>query len=124
MPCSSLRIHARYQQSSRNLWGLLVSMSGWPISDCTSEGLKAALMVRKHRLLTGSGKYIPDDRLYDAVNIILSYQNKDGGWATYENTRAGAWFEILNPSEVSCLLGQLWRRWQCVWTCRCWMYVW
>ena len=34
------------------------------------------------------------------IQVILSFQNEDGGWATYENTRAGAWYEILNPSEV------------------------
>jgi hypothetical protein len=38
--------------------------------------------------------------LSDAVNVILSFQNSDGGWASYENTRGGAWFELLNPAEV------------------------
>ena len=38
--------------------------------------------------------------LSDAVNVILSFQNGDGGWASYENTRGGAWFELLNPAEV------------------------
>jgi len=31
---------------------------------------------------------------------LLSYQNPDGGWATYELTRAPKWLEKLNPSEV------------------------
>ncbi|CAN0429780.1 unnamed protein product, partial [Laminaria digitata] len=39
-------------------------------------------------------------RLFDAVNILLSYQNRDGGWATYENTRGFRWYECLNPSET------------------------
>jgi len=44
------------------------------------------------------------DRLFDCVNVILSYQNKaehwgDGGWATYENSRGPAALELLNPSE-------------------------
>jgi len=34
------------------------------------------------------------------VDLILSLQNRDGGWATYENKRAGGWLEILNPSGV------------------------
>lgn len=38
------------------------------------------------------GPPIPAARLYDCVNVILSYQNGDGGWATYENKRS---FEIL-----------------------------
>ena len=43
---------------------------------------------------------ISDERLKDAVNVILSYHNVDGGWATYENNRGYGWYEMLNPSEV------------------------
>ena len=32
--------------------------------------------------------------------MILSYQNPDGGWATYENTRSFPILETLNPSET------------------------
>ena len=45
-------------------------------------------------------RHIPDDRIFDGVNIVLSYQNDDGGWATYENTRGWNWYEYLNPAEV------------------------
>ena len=45
-------------------------------------------------------KGIDAERLYDAVNVILTLQNEDGGWATYENNRGFGWFEQLNPSEV------------------------
>lgn len=38
------------------------------------------------------GPPIPAERLFDCVNVVLSYQNGDGGWATYENKRS---FEIL-----------------------------
>lgn len=34
------------------------------------------------------GDAIPAERLQDAVNVLLSYQNWDGGMATYENTRS------------------------------------
>ena len=40
------------------------------------------------------GKPIPKDRLFDCVNVILSYQNACGGWATYENTRSYAFLEV------------------------------
>jgi hypothetical protein len=33
-----------------------------------------------------SGRF-SDDRLFDAVNVLLTLQNADGGWATYENNR-------------------------------------
>lgn len=34
------------------------------------------------------------------MHILLSYQNGDGGWATYEDNRGYGWYEWLNPSEV------------------------
>lgn len=40
------------------------------------------------------GKPLADDRLFDCVNVILSYQNADGGWATYENTRSYPLLEV------------------------------
>ena len=39
------------------------------------------------------GEPLAADRLFDCVNVILSYQNPTGGWATYENTRSFAWVE-------------------------------
>ena len=76
----------------------------------------------------GSINPIDETRLQDAVNVILTLQNEDGGtyagfllvnklsaghsnhcpphsvihqgWATYENNRGFAWYEQLNPSEV------------------------
>jgi len=43
---------------------------------------------------------LPDEHLFDTVQFLLSYQNGDGGWATYENCRGWKWYELLNPSEV------------------------
>ena len=39
------------------------------------------------------GEPLAVDRLFDCVNVILSYQNATGGWSTYENTRSFAWVE-------------------------------
>jgi squalene cyclase len=35
-----------------------------------------------------------------AVNVVLSLQNADGGWATYEQKRGPEWLELLNPAQV------------------------
>lgn len=52
-----------------------------------AAGLKAALALRQlDDALVGPG--ISPERFYDAVNVVLSYQNHDGGMATYENTRS------------------------------------
>jgi squalene/oxidosqualene cyclase-like protein len=39
-------------------------------------------------------------RLLDAVDLLLFWQNEDGGWGTYERQRVGAWLEALNASEI------------------------
>lgn len=43
---------------------------------------------------------VSEENLKDACNVILSFQNADYGWATYENNRGYGWYEMLNPSEV------------------------
>ncbi|KAF4403137.1 hypothetical protein G4B88_027908, partial [Cannabis sativa] len=46
------------------------------------------------------GEAIAADHLKDAVHLILSLQNKNGGFATYELTRSYAWLEMINPAET------------------------
>ena len=121
-----------YRHISRGGWPFSTVDHGWPISDCTAEGLKVALELgygyhpgcAKAGSAAGSAAGagagtaaagagtaanndaaavdapIEPERLAAAVNVILSFQNADGGWASYENTRGGAWFELLNPAEV------------------------
>ena len=40
------------------------------------------------------GPAIPPHRLHDCVTVLLSYQNGDGGWATYENKRSFDFLEV------------------------------
>lgn len=92
-------IQESYRHPSKGAWPFSTRDHGWPISDCSAEGLKAALRCA----LVGpdvAGPTIPKERLCDCVNIILSFQNGNGGWATYENTRSYAWLEYLNPAET------------------------
>ncbi|KAG6546956.1 hypothetical protein Mapa_011572 [Marchantia paleacea] len=87
-----------YRHISKGAWPFSTRDHGWPISDCTSEGLKACLILSE---LPSDlvGKTISDERLFDAVNVMLSYQNGGGGCATYEVERSYAWLEYINPSE-------------------------
>ncbi|GAB2240471.1 hypothetical protein Droror1_Dr00020989 [Drosera rotundifolia] len=88
-----------YRHISKGAWPFSTADHGWPISDCTSEGLKAALLLSK---LPSDlvGEPIEARKFYDAVNVILSLQNADGGFATYELTRSYSWLEIINPAET------------------------
>jgi len=78
-------------------WPFSTAEQGWPVADCTAEGISATLAVHHSGLVKPT---ISEQRIQQAVDVILSYQNTDGGWATYELTRAPKWLEKLNPSEV------------------------
>jgi len=45
-------------------------------------------------------KLISRRRIYDAVDVMLSMQNSNGGFASYELIRGPDWLEWLNPAEV------------------------
>jgi squalene/oxidosqualene cyclase-like protein len=75
-------------------WPFSTREHGWPISDCTAEGLQAALLAEPY-----VERPIPRERLERAVDFILSMQDKGGGWSTYEPVRAPRWLEGLNPSD-------------------------
>lgn len=76
-------------------WPFSTRAHGWPITDCTAEGLRASLALREH---LGTG--LDDGALREAVNRILAWQNPCGGWASYERVRGPRWLERLNPSDV------------------------
>jgi squalene/oxidosqualene cyclase-like protein len=84
-----------YRHASRGGWPFSDRAHGWPITDCTSEGLKCALALER-----AVAQPVPEPLLEDAVRLLLSFQNEDGGWATYELQRGPAWLERLNPSQV------------------------
>ena len=86
-----------YRHPSKGGWPFSTRAHGWPISDCTAAGLKAALLLAR---LAPGDTAISAGRLADALELILSMQNADGGWATYELQRGPAWLELLNPSDV------------------------
>ena len=94
-----------YRHVSKGGWPFSTSAHGWPISDCTGEGLKGVCVLLKSKKVMDAIKKgelldINKTRLEEAVNVILTLQNEDGGWATYENNRGFGWYEQLNPSEV------------------------
>ncbi|KAF8685985.1 hypothetical protein HU200_043913 [Digitaria exilis] len=88
-----------HRHISKGGWAFSTLDQGWPVSDCTAEGLQVSLL-----LSTISpeivGKPVEANRLYDAVNCLMSWMNDNGGFASYELTRSYAWLELFNPSET------------------------
>lgn len=102
-----------FRTISKGGWPFSTNDHGWPIADCTSEGIKAALAIKNMAVAgevnigkgyadgfgTVYGGTISPDRFFDAVNVILAFHNPDGGWATYEETRGAEWYENFNTVE-------------------------
>jgi lanosterol synthase len=86
-----------YRQRRKGGWPFSTVDNGYIVSDCTAEGLKAFLILQNiprfaHRL--------DDERLFDCVDTLLSMQNANGGFASYELVRGSQLLELLNPAEV------------------------
>nr|XP_036879554.1 lanosterol synthase [Manis javanica] len=87
-----------YRQMSKGGFSFSTLDCGWVVADCTAEALKSVLLLQEK--CSSITKHIPRERLFDAVDVLLSMRNPDGGFATYETTRGGHLLELLNPSEV------------------------
>lgn len=87
-----------YRHTTKGAWPFSTKEQGYTVSDCTGEGLKAVLYLQNQ--VEGSEKIISDQRLFDAVDVMLTMQNPNGGFASYELIRGPKWLEWLNPAEV------------------------
>jgi lanosterol synthase len=87
-----------YRQSRKGAWPFSTKMQGYTVTDCTSEALRATLLLQNEH------KYdvvISDERIFDAVDVLLTMQNKHtGGFASYEIQRGSEYLEMLNAAEV------------------------
>ncbi|XP_042962220.1 lupeol synthase-like isoform X2 [Carya illinoinensis] len=87
-----------YRHISKGAWTFSTQDHGWQVSDCTAEGLKVALLFSQMSpdLV---GEKIETRRFYDAVNVLLSLQSRNGGFPAWEPQRAFGWLEKFNPTE-------------------------
>ncbi|GLT28253.1 hypothetical protein SLA2020_031990 [Shorea laevis] len=88
-----------YRHISKGSWTFSDQDHGWQVSDCTAEGLKCCLLMSTlpQEIV---GEKLEPERLYDAVNVVLSLQSKNGGLSAWEPARASRWLEMLNPTEI------------------------
>lgn len=84
-----------FRNPTKGAFPFSTAEQAWPVTDCTAEGIKAALKAEK----LGIGKLDPR-RLEEAADVLLFEQNDDGGWSEYERARGGRWLERLNAAEV------------------------
>ncbi|KAB1213289.1 Beta-amyrin synthase [Morella rubra] len=89
-----------YRHISKGGWTFSDQDHGWQVSDCTAEALKCCLLLSMMPSEIVGLKTEPE-RLYDAVNLILSLQSKNGGVTCWEPEGGGSWLELLNPVEFA-----------------------
>ncbi|VAI43510.1 unnamed protein product [Triticum turgidum subsp. durum] len=102
--CPTLKLAHGYIKNSQvlhdchgdlSVWYRHISKGAWTFSTVDHASLLLSKISPKM-----VGVSIEANRLYDAVNCLLSWMNGNGGFASYELTRSYAWLEFLNPSEI------------------------
>lgn len=87
-----------YRHTRKGAWGFSTRDQGYTVSDTTSEAAKAVMLLQA---TPGFPTLLSDERLRDAVDVVLTMQNSTGGFASYERRRGNAdLMEALNAAEV------------------------
>ncbi|MBE7181021.1 MAG: hypothetical protein INR71_07405, partial [Terriglobus roseus] len=92
-----VHMDASYRHTRKGAWAFSTREQGYTVSDTTSEGVKAVMMLQA---VPGFPQLVSDERIRDAVDVILSMQNATGGVASYERRRGSTLLEWLNAAEV------------------------
>ncbi|MBA0867560.1 hypothetical protein Goshw_001243 [Gossypium schwendimanii] len=87
-----------FRHISKGSWTFSDRDHGWQVSDCTAESLKCCV---KFALMAPEmvGNKMEDEQFFDAVNVLLSLQSKNGGYTVWEPAGGAFWWEWLNPIE-------------------------
>ncbi|KAF2841380.1 lanosterol synthase [Patellaria atrata CBS 101060] len=86
-----------YRHPSKGAWTFSNKDQGYAVSDCTSEAVKSIMMLQNS---PGYPELVSLERIHDAIDVLLTYQNPSGGCASYEPTRGSEHMELLNAAEV------------------------
>ncbi|CAI0553272.1 unnamed protein product [Linum tenue] len=96
------------------LWDVSFAIQSILSTNLREEEFCASMLKKAHNFIKNTqaamilsqmpaevvGDRLPVNQLFDSVNCILSFQNENGGFASYELTRSYQWLEALNPSEM------------------------
>ncbi|KAH6813224.1 camelliol C synthase 1, partial [Perilla frutescens var. frutescens] len=87
-----------YRHISKGAWTFSDQDQGWQVSDCTAHGLKCCLLLS---MIPPEivGEQMEPQGFFNAVNILVSLQSKNGGLPAWEPAGASEWLEMLNPTE-------------------------
>ncbi|KAG5984548.1 hypothetical protein E4U55_004331 [Claviceps digitariae] len=86
-----------YRQPTKGAWPFSTRDQAYAVSDSTAETVRCVIQVQE---IGDVPRLISDDRLYDAVDLILAMQNQCGGYSAFEPIRAPRALERLNITEL------------------------
>ncbi|PNS16468.1 Lanosterol synthase [Sphaceloma murrayae] len=87
-----------YRHPHKGAWAFSTKNQSYTVSDCTAEGVRSVMLLQT---LPGYPKLVSDERIFLAIDLLLTMQNeKSGGCSSYEPARGGEWLEYLNAAEV------------------------
>uniref|UniRef100_A0A670I5I1 Terpene cyclase/mutase family member n=1 Tax=Podarcis muralis TaxID=64176 RepID=A0A670I5I1_PODMU len=87
-----------YRQMNKGGFPFSNRENDWIVSDCTAEAMRTLMLLEEKCPFIED--HVAPQRLFDAVNVILSMRNSDGGFASYETRRGSRLLEIMNSSEI------------------------
>ncbi|KAH8886215.1 terpene synthase [Thozetella sp. PMI_491] len=86
-----------YRQPRKGGWAFSNKYQGYVVSDCVAEALKAVILLSKKAQFPD---IFGDRRIFDAVDLMLLYQNAGGGVSAFEAKSGGGFLELFNLSEI------------------------
>ena len=86
-----------YRHRRKGAWAFSTREQGYTVSDCTAEAVKSVMMLQ---FLPQFPTLVSDERIFEAVDLLLTMQNASGGCSSYEPTRGSKYLEYLNAAEV------------------------
>lgn len=92
--------HRTARSTARGGWCFSEGDHRWPVSDCTAEAVNALLAVPVEDPAADTAAPHPAAGFDAATDFLLSRQNRDGGFGTYEARRAPQLLDCLNPAEM------------------------
>ncbi|KAF2321470.1 hypothetical protein GH714_000014 [Hevea brasiliensis] len=91
-----------FRHISKGAWTFSDKDHGWQVSDCTAEGLTCCLLfsMMPTKIV---GEQMEPEKLFHAVNVILSLQSKNGGLPAWEPAPSTFWMEACGVHFVNYL---------------------
>ncbi|KAF2835332.1 squalene-hopene-cyclase [Patellaria atrata CBS 101060] len=92
-----LGLNRVYRQATKGGWPFSTRDQSYVVSDTTAEAVKVVVLLQQAQLVP---KLISDERLKQAVDLVLKMENNGGGYSAYEPIRGPLCLELMNITEL------------------------